>query len=370
MSISYCPACGAPVNGGDIFCGSCGSRLPDVPAGTPEPNGWVAQTSRKINRMVGEDGHMDLNLRDVFSSVFVRHSKEEAELLFISGTSRTTPAEADIQTSWPKPWLFSRVFLVLAAVYAGLYGMSTFFENTIVIPGLIVMGAFAVPFSLLVFFWEANAPRNISIFEVVRLFFIGGVASMAASLFLFSIFPVVELNLQGAVMVGVIEEAGKLLIAAYFIRRLNVKYILNGLLIGAAIGAGFSAFESAGYAFTQGAVFGEGAMLSNIADRGWMSIGGHTTWAAISAGALVYVKGRGELSSNHFMDTRFLKLFVIPVLLHTAWNSPLFVQQESRLLYMLLIFIAWVFVFSLMNAGLKQISRMNRETPPPLPESS
>ncbi|MFC4736869.1 PrsW family glutamic-type intramembrane protease [Bacillus daqingensis] len=362
MSVQYCSSCGAAGSSENQFCGECGvqmQRASGESAVQPAVKGIVEQTSARINGLVGEEGKLDLNLKDVFSSVFEKHTKDEAELLFISGTSRTTPAPADIQTSWPKPWLFSRVFLVLAAVYLLLYVAATSFESALVIPGLIVMGSFAVPFSLLIFFWETNAPRNISIFEVVRMFFIGGVASIAASLFLFSIFPIVELNVQGAIMVGVIEEVGKLLIAAYFIKQLKVTYILNGLLIGAAIGAGFAAFESAGYAFAQGMAYGESAMIANIFDRGWMAIGAHVTWAAIAAGALVYVKNQSELNSSHFLDTRFLKLFAVPVILHAAWNSPFFVQAESMLLYVGLIVVAWIFVFSLMNAGLKQISRMN-----------
>jgi protease PrsW len=360
MNHQYCGRCGTQGSDTDLFCASCGASMQRVAVGEPESvpivKGIVQQASAHVNGMVGEKGTLDLKLKDVFSSVFEKHSKEEADLLFISGTAITTPEESEIQTSWPKPWLFSRIFLVLASVYIILYITATAFESTLVIPGLLVIGSFAVPFSLLIFFWETNAPRNISIFEVVKMFFVGGVASIAATLFIFSMVPVYELNLQGAVTVGIIEEVGKLLIAAYFIKQLQVKYILNGLLIGAAIGAGFAAFESAGYAFHQGALFGDEAMLANIVDRAWMSIGSHVTWAAIAAGALVYVKKQSELSFDHIKDVRFLKLLAVPIILHSAWNSPFFIEQENFILYIGLIFISWLFIFSLINAGLKQIS--------------
>lgn len=64
----------------------------------------------KVNQMVGEEGNIDVNLRDVFSNVFKKHTKEEGERLFISGTKTTTPNEADISTTCLKPWLFSWCF--------------------------------------------------------------------------------------------------------------------------------------------------------------------------------------------------------------------------------------------------------------------
>ncbi|TMW72326.1 PrsW family glutamic-type intramembrane protease [Alteribacter natronophilus] len=315
----------------------------------------------KVNQMIGEKEQVDLRLSDVFSSVSKKHSKEEAELLFISGTAQTTPEEKNISSSWPKPWLFSRVFLYLALTYLLLYVCTFTFYNVNAIPGLIVIGAFAVPFSLLVFFWETNAPRNISIFEVVKMFFVGGVASIVATLFIFSLFPVYTLDFGGAVTVGVIEEVGKLLIVAFFIYKLNTKYILNGLLIGAAVGAGFAAFESAGYAFNIGLMFGESAMVENIFDRAWLSIGGHVVWAAITGAALTLVKGASTLTSEHIFNSRFLKIFAVPVALHAIWNMPLYTLEAFYFKYLVLVTIAWIFIFTLMNAGLKQITRLNEE---------
>ena len=51
-------------------------------------------------------------------------------------------------------------------------------------------------------------------------------------------------------MVGVIEELGKLAIVYFLITKLpSCNYILSTLLAGACVGAGFAAFESAGYGF-------------------------------------------------------------------------------------------------------------------------
>lgn len=158
-----------------------------------------------------------VHLRHVFSDVFVKHSKDEGELLFISGTKLTTPAEHEISTTWPKPWLFSRVFLVFLISYVFLYISTFVFQNDNAIPGLIIVGSFAAPLSLLVLFWEMNAPRNISIYETSKMFFIGGTASLVFTLLLYSVIPFYDSSYSGAIFIGVIEEIGKLAVVIYFI---------------------------------------------------------------------------------------------------------------------------------------------------------
>lgn len=356
------------------FCTSCGSKLNKQMYDLTESEVAVTQDAQvkgisiqvketflqateRINSMVGEQGNIDLNLRDVFSSVFQKHTKQEGEALFITGTRSTTPKDEEISTTWPKPWLFSRVFMVFALTYFLLYICTFTFHNLNALPGLLMIGSFVVPFALLIFFWETNAPRNISIYEISKMFFIGGAASLVITLFLYSFFPVNNLDYSGAIIVGIVEEVGKLVIIAYFIRALQTKYILNGLLIGAAIGAGFASFESAGYAFNYGFMYGDDAMLSVIMNRAWMSIGTHVVWSAIIGAALVYAKGEDSLKSDHFINSKFLKLFAVAVILHAVWDMPFYMLQQLNLMYFGLIIVAWIFIFTLMNAGLKQIVR-------------
>lgn len=319
------------------------------------------QATEKINNMVGEQGNIDLNLKDVFSAVLKRHTKEEAEALFITGTAVTTPPESEISTSWPKPWLFARILLTFVITYFLLYICTYTFNNFNALPGLMMVGSFAVPFSLLIFFWETNAPRNISMYEVSKMFFVGGASSLVATLVLYTFLPVYNLDYFGATVVGIVEEAGKLVIIIYFIKKLQSKYILNGLLIGAAIGAGFASFESAGYAFNFGLMYGDDAMLSVMMNRAWMSIGTHVVWSAISGAALVYVKGKQTLQKDHLLNPKFVRLFAVAVVLHAIWDMPLYMLHNLNLLFIVLIIIAWIFIFTLMNAGLKQIMRINQE---------
>jgi hypothetical protein len=72
--------------------------------------------------------------------------------------------------------------MVFLLVYALLY-FAAYLGNYFSLAGLIFAGSFAVPFSLVIFFFETNAPQNISIFSVVRMFFIGGAAAVFVTLF-------------------------------------------------------------------------------------------------------------------------------------------------------------------------------------------
>lgn len=371
----YCYNCGVQVREQFNFCQDCGTKLQETEAASAleidvnqayaANENSVKETfynaTRKVNQMVGEEGGLDVNLKDVFSAVFQKHTKEEAEMIFISGTRTTTPEEENISTTWPKPWLFSRIFVILAITYFFLVIGAINFQNLNALPGMIIIGSFAAPFSLLILFWEMNAPQNISIYEVAKMFFIGGTASLVATMILYTFFPVYDLDVGGAMIVGTVEELGKLAIIIYFIRKLNPKYILNGLLIGAAIGAGFAAFESAGYAYTFGELYGEGAMMEVIFTRAWMAVGTHVVWSAIVGGALVYVKEAQLLRSEMLFDSRFVRLFVLAVVLHAVWDMPLYGLHHFYFLFIVLIGVAWIFIFSMMNAGLRQISRLSNE---------
>lgn len=374
----FCYNCGKKVDTDRSYCTFCGAKIDSQPVEDKkeeEPAVQMDQSTKrvpekvkesflqateKINAMVGEQGNYNVNLKDVFSAVFRKHGNDEAEALFISGTKMTTPDEKDITTTWPKPWLYSRVFITLSLTYILLYICIYIFHNTNAIPGLIMVGSFAVPFSLLIFFWEMNAPRNISIYETAKMFFIGGTTSLVLTLFLHSFFPVNYLDYNGAIVVGIVEEVGKLAVIVYFITKLNPKFILNGLLIGATIGAGFASFESAGYAFNFGMAYGDGAMISVIFNRAWSSIGTHVAWSAIAGAALVYVKGENLLKQEHLLDLKFIRLFAVPVILHIIWDMPLYFLHHFNFLYLFLISVSWIFIFSLINAGLQQIVRLKK----------
>ena len=390
-TMRYCNYCGYQNHDGAAFCGNCGRPI-GINQSRKEANdanqrnrcktsqngkSWVDS----LNDYVGNDRPADLNWKVLFSDVFKKHSVEEAEDIFICGTHSTTPSAYEVSKEWPHPWLYSRVFLMFGIAFALLWFCCDMFGNPNALPGMIVVGAFTVPLSTMILFVEVNAWKNVSLYKVIQTFLVGGCASLVATLFLFSIVGAHELDFFGAFLTGIVEETGKVVIVYWFLRRLGKLSILSGLLIGASVGAGFAAFESAGYAlqpviaFFQNsgfyAAYGQRLDASAMMDainqsiflRGFLAPGGHVTWAAISGAALVVAaKAKGRIDTSLFTDGKFLRLFLIPVVLHGTWDSPLSsIGIEFYMVPLALTVIVWVVVLILINMGLTEVSRIKDE---------
>ena len=162
------------------------------------------------------------------------------------------------------------------------------------------------------------------------------------------------LNFEGAFFVSLVEEIAKIVVIAFFLfKNKKCNYILNGLLIGAAVGAGFGAFETAGYILRYGMSNGLETMLRVIRARGILAPGMHVAWATIEGGALMYVKGFDKLDKKHLNDKRFLLVCAIPLVLHWFWDLP--INAPFELFRVVLTVAAWIVIIYFINLGLKQI---------------
>ena len=359
-NIKDCPNCKEKVLNNSRFCSTCGFNFNDNQNNEEKDGSTENEESgfiNKVNIMAGGSEQVNLRLTDLVVNVFKKHTLEERENTFICGTANTAPKEGDICSKWPKPWLYSRVFFLFAATFLGLLALLRIFENILAYPGIIFIGALAVPFSLLVFFWELNAPRNINIFDVTKIFFFGGVSSLLLTMIFSRIIFVGKVNYFGAIMIGVIEESAKFIVVAYFLRGSKRKFILNGLLLGAAVGAGFAVFETAGYEFAYGLQIP--ILMRIIYTRGVLAFGGHIVWAAMSGAALVMVKEDNRLKIRHIMNIKFLKYFAIVIGLHAIWDMPISTNSELPLVQVILTITAWIIVIIFISTGLKQISSLN-----------
>lgn len=360
--IKFCSKCGQALEENAQFCTHCGFEVrgntPKLETqAAPRERAQPAKSSQSIidsateqlNGWTGQRSTVKINLRSMFSEVFKSHTEREAEALFIAGTDTTTPSLKAVSASPVRPWLFSRVLLLLVLVVALLFGAVYLLGGEKMYTGMIFMSALTVPFSLLIMFFEINTFKNISVFKMMKIFMVGGVASVMTTMVLYQFVNVQRMTVFTAIIVAIVEETGKMIMIAYYVRHSKASFILNGLLIGAAIGAGFATFETAGYAQD----YGSGVLLL----RSVCALGSHTMWGAIGGAALVLAKGSEPLTSQTYRNGRFLRFFVLAIGLHALWDAPL-PFEDFKLIA--LIVIAWITVLVLIDAGLREVRELQK----------
>jgi RsiW-degrading membrane proteinase PrsW (M82 family) len=318
------------------------------------PPGFFADMAGRVTDIAGVGKLEMFSVSELFAQVFKKHHDEEVESLFTVGTRATTPPVMSLETNWPQPWMFLRALLFAILLYGGFHFLWNVFHNENLLPGLILTGSFAVPIATLVFFFEMNVPRNISLYQIVKLVLLGGMASLAISLLLFDLTSLQ--SVFGASSAGIVEEAGKLLALVWLAGRTNserYRFTLNGLLFGAAVGTGFAAFESAGYAFRVGLHLSLDAMFDNITMRGVLAPAGHIVWTALAGAALWKVKRNRTFAWNFLSDATFLRVFALVAGLHFIWNLPIELPFYGK--FIILGFVAWTATLAFIQHGLREI---------------
>ena len=353
-----------PMNG--VAPGAAARPVRAMPAGPPPirtlPAGtWFQALNQRVGAVTGVSPVEGLDAREMFSSVLEKRTEEDVEDFFLVGGRSTTPPIESVPAIWPKPWLFFKIFLLSLLAYGGFFFGVQEFGNTNCLPGLILLGSFAIPLTVVVFYFEMNVPRNVSFYQVFRAILVGGVLALVVSLFGFGLF--------GAGLPGVIEEVGKTAALLLFVGHPKYRWTLNGLLLGGAVGAGFAGFESAGYALsalighlevtdTGGIHVNFEAIQQTLLFRGVLAPGGHVAWAALEGAALWKVKGDQPFRWTMLGDSRFLRVLALAMGLHTLWDIQLVVHLPLILYFVLLatlIVVAWMAILSFIQDGIKQV---------------
>ena len=310
-----------------------------------------------ISKAGGGEGLGDFDFNRFFGSVFRPHTEEEIEESLIVGTSTTTPSIHNISLEYPQPWLFFRLVSASVILFYGFVFSYNSFQNPKLLPGLIITGSFAVPISTLFLFFELNIRRNVPIWQIIRLVFFGGILSLFSALILFS--NTSFLASLGAAAAGPIEEPAKLAaLVALMQGKRKFPYILNGLLLGAAVGCGFAAFESAGYALEtliQGGNINN--MINIIQLRGVLSPFMHIVWTSIAGAALWRVQRGGPFYFNLVKTKEFYMPFGIAVGCHMFWNSEIGSSWPFEIHYIIPGLVAWIVALSHVNLGIKQLAK-------------
>lgn len=356
-----CEKCGIDYNPQLDRCPSCGASAAH--------GGKTEFYGKAVNSRV--------SIIDFFNGMFAKHPKGTAVKLFMSGTSDTTPRADQMLAQWQKPWLFFRL-LVIGLIFTLLCGIMIYLQQSAGYITLWSIGSLIIPLAILTFYWEINIPRDIPIYTVIGVFFLGGVISLVITIVLDQIINS-EYG-QFAWFAPAYEEPAKLLAAAIFIKKVNARYGFGGILLGGAVGAGFAAFENIMYVFNyytagvaaaaQGQAVDPTAVAMEVfIMRALLSFGGHAIWAAMYCGALVLEKGDRPLSAAHFFKKKTLIYFGAAFGLHFLWNL-LASMGMGIWVNVILMVVGIVVLFSLIKTCLTQVvqtaemARFNPNVPP------
>ncbi len=342
-----CPECGAVVKNSDAVCPECGFPL--------QKKNAQNIINENLDKITGAQSKNYVTFKDLFKNTFEKHSEDELDEVFICGGNTTTPDLKDVDPNKAQAWVYFKILVFFLIAYIPVRIGFITYGNANFLPAMVMLAAFAVPVTILIFFFEINIFRNVPFYKVMKYFILGGGLSLILAILFFSLdFNTDISTYSGALMVGLIEEVAKAAIVAFFLfKSRKSEYILNGLLIGAAVGAGFAAFETAGYILRYGLSSGLESMLYVIKLRGILAPGGHVAWAAIEGAALMYVKGFEKLDKKHLNDKRFLLICLIPIVLHGVWDMP--IETPYALLQIALTVAAWLVIVYFINLGLKQV---------------
>ena len=295
-----CPHCYSEVPDG-ATCARCGQPLHhDV------NDAFYAQAEKER-----------IGLKELFSQAFRRHARGAA----FQALTRQPVSPAEALERWQKPWLFVRMLgilflLTVLNVVAWDYRVAT--TSTAYVYAYF-WACCVIPFTLMLFLWELDMFTGFSVFETFGLALAGGVSCL-----------VVSLPIQNALAAAGCGMALRtfadhviLLLMAVALMSFGRKrmYGLSGMVMGAAIGAGFTVLQ----------LFRDAVLQSSSASYAFAPgvesfFGNYSLWLAASLGALC-LRTKGErLKPLDLLDVRFLGLFILGIaenLLQSADSAAL-----------------------------------------------
>lgn len=303
------------------------------------------------------------SLRSMIQDLLYAHDKNEFSEFFCAGARSTTPPLCTIDARWHFVWrsaLFTLALIIfILAFMVAEYWAREALHNTKLFWGAIVVGSIAVPLGLISVFAEMNLWRNISWLRISVLTALGGALSLCLALILFF----ANFN-ESTFNAGFIEEPAKIIAVLILAgKRGRNGYVLNGMLLGAAVGAGFAIFESLGYAYESLFVLDTDTLVFNIDYQNALSVmavrsifcltAGHLTWTAITCAAL-WKCMQGRSLWRAIMHPLFLFCLVASALIHGYWNLGA-MAGHMLILAPVFGFFTWGFIAALNHWGITQI---------------
>lgn len=256
----------------------------------------------------------------LFKDIFKRRSREDCENTITQGMFRNKMSHTIIGIE--APWLYMRVFLFLLVCLAiSLVGLVFSPMPFLIFGGLISV----IP--LLLFLFESNFTRNLSIIDVLKMFALGGLCSI---IFAVLLSPSADEVITAVLFAPIIEELSKAVLVVFFVSRIKPTNMITGMLIGFSVGAGFSFFENLHYAYVFGTVDPELSVILSSTIIIVRTITdffiGHHYWAGIFGAIYVLFKEDTAFNMKDLLQWKNGLALLFTVSLHAMWNGSSFVE--------------------------------------------
>jgi RsiW-degrading membrane proteinase PrsW (M82 family) len=238
-------------------------------------------------------------------------------------SSRETPPHALDAVVEParlprRMWLVTLVVGALMWIAVAAAVAAT--NDTILVPTLILLGTFLVPISTVLFVLAQPRRAYLSVETIMVGFIAGGTTALVLAGTAETYILPHALATNG--LVGLIEEGGKALLLVAVASLVRPRVPRDGMVLGATVGAGFAAFESAGYALSALIEHGDKHATLDIvqteAFRAVLAPFGHITWTAILGGAIF---ASAWHSGRFRLDRRVAATYLGVAFLHACWDS-------------------------------------------------
>lgn len=258
---------------------------------------------------------LKISFRDSMSPAFRRHARGEA---FRALTRQPENPQASV-SRWQMPWMYLRLFGIL--LFMAAVCIACIMLDISALPAPYIYAFFwcaaLVPLTLAMFLWELDPFANVSIFEMMGLALLSGVVCVLLGT------PVDNSIISGYFdpVWGYVKDSVLMLGLTIFVLACTHKrmYGLDGLALGAAIGAGYALFSQL---MTSIAVTRNYLKVMQAATTAVpMLFGNHALWFAPVAGALG-LRMRGEkINIRHFLDVRLILLILLGFAENYLMNS-------------------------------------------------
>jgi RsiW-degrading membrane proteinase PrsW (M82 family) len=190
-------------------------------------------------------------------------------------------------------------------------------QNVNLFPSLLLIGAITVPMSVLVLANQAGSPSRVPGWAIAFTAIVGGVVGVVTA----GLLEYDTLRGLGAVpmvLVGVIEEAAKLIVPVILYVLWRPRDPRGGVIIGIASGMGFATLETMGYGLQALLSGGVAAVDQTLLLRALFSPACHIAWTGMTVAMLWRIRPAAH-HVRAFLG--FLLTYAAAVTLHAVWDG-------------------------------------------------